>query len=98
MKKITKALDISPEVKRRVYERDGGLCIICGKQGAPNAHFIARSQLGLGVEENIVTLCPECHSDYDQSFLRKQYREIIKNYLKTRYSDWDEEKLIYKKG
>jgi 5-methylcytosine-specific restriction endonuclease McrA len=92
----TKALEISSVVKQRVFERDGW-CVWCGKQGQPNAHFIARSHGGLGIEENILTLCSECHRRYDQSTDRQKMREYFKSYLMSKYPDWDESKLIYKK-
>lgn len=97
MSKMSKACDISPKVKKAVYERDNGLCIICGAQGLPNAHYIPRSKGGLGIEQNIVTLCPQCHHDYDNGGKRKDYGTMIKAYLKFRYDDWDEEKLYYNK-
>ena len=99
MKKRTKALAIPPQVKRRVMERDGEYCVVCGRWGGlPNAHYIARSHGGLGIEENIVTLCPECHNAYDNSPLRRIIGAQIENYLKSQYPDWDESKLYYKKG
>lgn len=37
----TKTLDISKKVKDRVWERDGGRCVLCGNpQAMPNAHYI----------------------------------------------------------
>lgn len=99
MHRRTKALKIPREVKERVLDRDGECCVLCGIWGGlPNAHFIARSQGGLGVEENIVTLCPECHRQYDNSADRKQIREQLREYLKSKYNNWDEKKLYYKKG
>ena len=53
---------------------------------------------GLGIEENIVTLCDSCHMAFDQSPKRKSLREYIRRYLKMKYPDWDETKLVYKKG
>ena len=93
----TKALEIPPKVKKAVYERDNGACIWCARQGQPNAHYIPRSRGGLGIEENILTLCWECHLKYDQSGERAKMGEFFKEYLKNKYPDWDEEKLIYKK-
>ena len=94
--KRTKALEIPPKVKEKVLDRDE-CCVWCGKQGQPNAHYIARSQGGLGIEENILTLCYDCHRRYDQSTERQKMREFFKEYLKTKYSEWNEENLIYKK-
>lgn len=96
--KRAKACDISPAVRRAVAERDGGLCILCGRVGIPNAHFISRAAGGLGVEENIFTACPECHRAYDQSGARPMLRERIRDYLSSVYDDWTESALYYKKG
>ena len=95
--KRTKALEIPMKVKEKVYERDGGLCVMCGRMGMPNAHFIARSQGGLGIEENILTLCFYCHNKYDQSIHRQKMREYFREYLQSKYPEWDEENLVYKK-
>lgn len=94
--KRTKATSISQKVAQAVWLRDAGGCVLCGKQGSPTAHFIARSQSGLGVEQNIVTLCDRCHYRYDQTTAREQIKEILRGYLKSKYADWDEKKLIYK--
>ena len=98
MHKRTKALSISPKVKNAVYERDGGCCVWCGNPyGQPNAHFIPRSQGGLGIEENVLTLCWECHQRFDNSIGRMKMREFFEEYLKSKYPEWEEEKLYYKK-
>lgn len=94
----TKALDIPAKVKDRVWERDNHCCILCGNpQAAPNAHFIARSHGGLGIEQNIVTLCAKCHRDYDQTADRQYLRTELRRYLSRKYPDWKEEDLIYRK-
>ena len=94
----SKACDISPSVKRAVWERDGHQCIICGSYKAmPNSHFKRRSAGGLGIEQNIVTMCLRCHSMYDQGIDRKAIENHTRKYLMSKYPDWDEEKLIYKK-
>ena len=94
----TKAVDIKPSVKKAVYKRDGGRCIICGSyRGQPNAHYIPRSAGGLGIEENIVTLCPTCHRAYDETASRKVYGAHIEVYLKSHYPEWDKEELIYRR-
>lgn len=95
--KRTKALEIPPKVKKAVFERDEGCCVWCGRQGEPNAHFISRAQSGLGIEENILTLCFDCHRRYDQSEHRKDMRKFFRGYLESKYPDWNEEDLVYKK-
>lgn len=104
--KRSKACDISQKVKQIVWERDQGCCVVCGNSynTMPNGHYISRANGGKGIEQNIVTLCTEltvnkCHRRYDFG-TRKEREEIrnkIKNYLQSKYEDWNEEDLIYRK-
>lgn len=97
MHKQTKAVAISPEVKSAVHARDGK-CVLCGSIfGIPNAHYIPRSRGGLGIEQNIVELCPTCHYRYDNTPDRPVIKEILRRYLQSKYQNWSEEKLIYRK-
>ena len=98
MNRRTKALDISPRVKKLVYERDNGLCILCGALGAPVAHYISRGQSGRGIEQNVVTLCQTCHTAYDQSSQRETLKNTIAAYLRSKYENWDDVRLTYRKG
>lgn len=94
----SKACDISQKVKEIVWERDNQRCIICGSHYAmPNAHFIPRSKGGLGIEQNIVTLCSECHHKTDNTSQRQQMLSIIEEYLKKHYKNWNKDNLIYNK-
>jgi 5-methylcytosine-specific restriction endonuclease McrA len=96
--KRSRACDIKKSVKDKVWERDKNRCIICQSPFAmPNAHFIPRSKGGLGIEQNIVTLCQECHHITDQTEHRQFMLEKIERYLKSKYDDWDKEDLIYRK-
>ena len=104
--KRAKATDISQADKRKVFERDDGCCVVCGNSYnvMPNAHFIPRSKGGLGIEENIVTLCGEltpnqCHRrfDFGTAEERKAIGEAIEGYLKSKYPGWDKENLVYRK-
>lgn len=106
--KQTKAHEIPLEVKKKVAERDSidghPCCIWCGKPAPTdnplafsNAHFVPRGQGGLGIEQNTLTLDWDCHLKFDQSVDRAKMREFFKYYLKTKYPDWDEKKLIYRK-
>ena len=107
MRKDTKARDFSKKVKMAISERDSidgwPCCVYCGLAApAPlawsNAHFIARSQGGLGIPENGLTLCPECHRRYDQTTDRAEMRKFFREYLRMHYYDWNEDDLIYRKG
>ena len=98
MHKRTKALAIKTVIKKKVEERDGGCCIFCGRSGRGEAHVIARSQGGLGVEQNLVTACKKCHDALDNSISRPVMLEIAKQYLKNFYPDWSADNVIYKKG
>lgn len=96
--KQAKACDIPKSVKDAVWERDKMTCIVCGSSTAmPNAHYISRAHGGLGIEQNIVTLCADCHRAYDQSAAREWFGAVIRRYLKSKYPDWDEKKLVYHK-
>lgn len=95
MTERTKALSISKEVKQRVYERDGGCCILCGRRGNPEAHYIPRSQGGLGIEENIVTLCRRCHHRLDQTTERADLLPLVAEYLDEHYPNFTDDKRRY---
>lgn len=95
--KRAKACDIPIAVKEKVFERDG-YCVFCGNPNAsPNAHYISRAHGGLGIEQNILTLCQTCHDRYDKTTDRKQMREFFKKYLQSKYAEWNEDDLVYKK-
>lgn len=95
----TKACEIPYSVKEKVYERDNHCCLWCERYvDVSNAccHYIARSQGGLGIEENILTLCADCHRLYDGRG-RNEMKPVFSKYLKSKYKNWDEKKLIYRK-
>lgn len=73
--------------------------MVCGRQGLPEAHYIPRSKGGLGIEQNIVTLCRDCHDAYDfgDRATMDQIGARIRRYLKRHYKDWSEDDLVYRK-
>lgn len=98
MSRRSRACDIPQKVRERVYYRDDCQCIICHRStGLQTAHYIPRSQGGLGIEQNLVLLCIGCHIDFDNGDKRKDYGDFIRNYLKRHYPGWDESKLKYDK-
>ena len=92
----TRATSIPAAVKQVVWERDCGRCVLCGRPGNPWCHYISRAQGGLGIAENILTLCPVCHLEYDGTE-RNNLRPILRRYLREHYDDWNEDALTYKK-
>lgn len=108
MNRRTQELAIPIRVKEAVAVRDSvcgwPCCILCGKPAPTgnrvafsNAHYIARSQGGLGIEENILTLCPKCHRQYD-TVGREAFKPILRRYMLEHYDGWSEGRLTYKKG
>ncbi len=50
------------ELKRRILERDGWRCQQCGRRDQLQVHHIVRrSQTGYDQEQNLITLCSDCH-------------------------------------
>ncbi len=90
--------DIDSKSRNEVHERDGFRCVYCGKTNKPIelAHFIGRAQGGLGMPHNLVSLCIGCHHDYDGE-KRNEIRPYLEEYLKSCYSGWNENELIYQK-
>lgn len=97
MHKRTKACAIPQKVREEVETRDGRVCLFCGKTGRGEAHVVSRAHGGLGVPENIITVCRECHDRMDQSQARGMYLQIAKDYLKRHYPGWSEDKVTYNK-
>lgn len=94
----SKACAIDKSTKIEVTLRDNGRCILChSPYGLPNAHYIPRSKGGLGIKENIVTLCPDCHYKMDQTEERKTLLGHVKRYLERFYPDFQDKDRIYKK-
>ena len=103
----TRARSIPKTVKFMVALRDNiegwPCCVYCGRPTPDggtewsNAHYISRAQGGLGIVENTLTLCPDCHRRYDQSTGREEMRGYFREYLQDHYPGWDERKLIYQK-
>ena len=95
--KRSNACDIPASVKAKVAERDGSRCLICGRIGQSHCHYIPRSQGGLGIEQNVVTLCPDCHRDFDNGYHHNEIKVILADYLRSQYPGWDERELVFDK-
>jgi 5-methylcytosine-specific restriction endonuclease McrA len=104
--KRAKSTDIPMSVKKKVFERDHGECVVCGNKYnvMPNAHILSRAHGGLGIETNVVTLCTrftinDCHYKFDNG--TKNEREYIlnkiTNYMKSKYDGWSIDNQRYSK-
>ena len=112
MHRMTKFTAIPAKVKAAVATgvciNGPATCILGGAPGAPNAHIIRRSQGGMGVEQNIVSLCGRCHYAFDEGLFiggleqfgftsQSDIREYIIDYIKGFYPDWTPESVTYRK-
>lgn len=102
--KRTKALSISMETKVKVWDRDGGACLWCGAHNAaPEAHYIPRFKGGLGIEQNVLTLCRKCHRIFDQPSTdaevatSRRMRKYFKYYLEKCYPGFKDSDRYYHK-
>lgn len=97
--KRTKACDISSKIRKQVIERDESRCIWCGRYvyHPQLCHYISRGAGGLGIPENLVCGCPDCHREADQGVHTIKYRKRMEEYLRSQYEDWDSKELRYKK-
>ena len=51
------------ELHRQVLERDGWRCQVCGSMQCLQVHHLQfRSQSGGDEEQNLITLCAQCHA------------------------------------
>lgn len=67
------------KTKTQAYERDNGLCILCGRQAVEVHHIVFRSQLGTSELSNLACLCRECHNaahGVNAKEIRKKLKEI----------------------
>lgn len=77
-------VDIPPEVRRRVLDRDNDSCVVCGTGGSNRLqlhHVQYRSQGGKHLEGNLATLCQRCHR-------RIHAEEIEIELLETQTGEW----------
>ena len=63
------------ELHRQVLERDGWRCQVCGSMQCLQVHHLKlRSQSGGDVEQNLITLCAECHEQAHRKAARSKTR------------------------
>lgn len=112
MKKRTKALQFDKKTMYKIAARDHYSCYFCmiGYHTKPGyvferntydiMHVIPKSQGGLGIEENGMLGCRYHHQllDNGNKGVREEMLEMIEEYMKCKYPNWDRGNLFYKKG
>lgn len=64
--------------RKQAYERDNGLCVICGSVANQCHHIIFRSQGGLSNLRNLACLCTDCHYHAHGVFAKEIRRNLLK--------------------
>lgn len=70
-------------------------CVVSERDAC--AHLIPRSQGGMGVEKNILTLCPRCHREYDEGPDRDYWKAFFTKYLTGIYGPIERSEVVYDK-
>ena len=102
MSKRSRLCEFPENVRKAIYLRDKG-CIFCragffGGGGAYQvAHYVARSQGGLGVEQNGAIVCTLHHVELDNGMDTENMRAFYKRYMQEQYPGWNEKDLVYDK-
>jgi hypothetical protein len=79
--------EISPKVRKVVYERSGGVCERCHRsRGHHLAHLVRRPQMTAKTsEKDLAHLCVACHKFADES--GREGREWLKSFAEGLRSD-----------
>jgi 5-methylcytosine-specific restriction endonuclease McrA len=65
------------KLDRQVLERDGWRCQFCGSMQNLQVHHLKfRSQSGDDVEQNLITLCAQCHASIHSKANLQTAREL----------------------
>ena len=110
--KQARAREFSPEARAEIIQRDHGECIFCSMRYRMEGsswysrelksimHYIPRAHNGLGIPQNGALGCQWHHDMMDHGTNHGNRAEMLskfKEYLRSKYPDWDESKLIYSK-
>ena len=109
--KQAQAREFSPKAREEIYYRDKATCIFCkasyrmekatwlGREILSVMHYIPRSKNGLGIPENGALGCQYHHNmlDNGNEGAREEMMGMFREYLKSCYPEWSEEKLVHHK-
>lgn len=109
--KATRKLQFTKKTQEKIYYRDNGECIFCAMgyytdcrsgmllQIKDIMHYIPKSSMGMGIEQNGALGCRYHHDllDNGNRGRREDMLQRFEAYLKSIYPDWKKEDLIYRK-
>lgn len=104
--KRTRACEIKPSIKQKVWERQNGVSVYSGTPISINeccCHVLSRNKGGRGIEENIVGLTQYEHKVFDGNRIGNKkeetdkIRKIVRKHLEENYPGWNEEMVRYRK-
>lgn len=52
---------VSPVLSKKIFERDGGMCVYCGGYALQLDHVIPVSKGGINGKNNLVCVCRRCN-------------------------------------
>lgn len=86
--------NIDNTTRKRVYRRDGWRCALCDSTRYIQVHHIVpRGKGGPGTEQNLITLCADCHALAHGTDLRgfgaspEDVQQAIIEYIADRYAE-----------
>lgn len=107
--KQARAREFSQKARLEIKQRDNEECIFCrmgyrtgtgyGKEIKSIMHYIPRSKNGKGIPQNGAVGCQYHHEllDNGNKGCREEMLQIFKEYLQSKYPNWNEQELIYSK-
>lgn len=111
--KAAKMREFSQKAREEIFLRDFGQCIFCrqqycmddknatwlGKEILSVMHYIPRSANGLGIPKNGALGCQYHHEmmDNGNKGRREEMLRMFREYLRSKYADWNEAELYYSK-
>lgn len=78
------------ELHKKVWERDGQCCVICGAYvpaGVKAHHEPPKSHGGEDIEQNLVVLCQDCHYQRHHGAKLKKIKAACERYLTDLYGE-----------
>lgn len=82
-------LQIPAKTRQKVYDRDGGCCVMCGRPTTEQHHIIG-GKMGcrrVHVEENLLLLCYLCHDRTHRGKQSEKLQRWCEQWSRDRYGD-----------